>query len=130
VLVGGIIGVLRGAFGTISGLLGLAAIGQVEQVLPGYTQIFVFEMMLSLVVLGAGIYAIVKSKDPTTAGTVHLLGVAIVVGGVIDAVWGYALLQGTPIGTSSVFGSLGALVFIGCLLIFGARWWRRNAFAA
>jgi hypothetical protein len=127
VLAGGIIGVLRGAFGTVLGLLGLAALGQIEQVLPGYTPIFVFELVLSLVVLGAGIYAIVKSKDPTTAGIIRLLGVAIVVGGVIDAVWGFAFLQGTPNATSSVFGALWGLIVVGGLLILGAQQWRRNA---
>jgi hypothetical protein len=127
ILAGGILGVLRGAFGAVFGLLGLATVAQIEQVLPGYTSIFVFELLLSLVVLAVGIYAIVKSNDPTTAGTVRVLGIAIIVGGVVDAVWGSALLQGTSSGTSSAFGSLVALAVIGVLLVLGAQHWRRNA---
>ncbi len=127
ILAGGILGALRGAFGAVFGLLGFATVAQIEQVLPGYTSIFVFELLLSLVVLAVGIYAIVKSNDPTTAGTVRVLGIAIIVGGVVDAVWGSALLKGTSGGTSSVFGALAALVIIGVILIIGAQRWRRDA---
>lgn len=125
VLVGGILGVLRGVFGTFIDLVGLSVVRLAEERTPGWTGLYAFEFAVSLAVLGIGIYAIVKSGDSTAGGVILVLGIAIVAAGVIVTAWGFAVLQGTSdaIAALGAFWSLGV---VGGLLIFGAVQWRRQ----
>lgn len=130
ILAGGILGVLRGGFGTIVGLLGLGVVGELEATIPGYTGVFVFDVVLSAIMLGIGIFAIVKSGDPMTEGVFRWSGLAIVLGGIVSGVWSFDLLKGTPEGVGSVFGSIWVLGGTGLLLLFGAARWQRLRVAA
>lgn len=125
-LVGGILGVLRGVFGTFIDVVGLSVVGLAEERTPGWTALYAFEFAVSLAVLGIGIYAIVKSNVPTASGIILTLGIAIVAAGVVITAWGYAVLQGTPDAVAAL-GALWSLAVIGGLLIFGAVQWRRRA---
>ena len=124
-LVGGILGVLRGVFGTFIDLVGLSVVGIAEERTPGWTALFAFEFAVSLAVLGIGIYAIVKSSDPKVAGIILSLGIALVAAGVIVAAWGYAVLQGTSDAVAALT-ALWPLGLVGGLLIYGAVQWRRQ----
>lgn len=123
-LVGGILGVLRGVFGTFIDVVGLSVVGLAEERTPGWTALYAFEFAVSVGVLGIGIYAIVKSSDSAAAGIILVLGIAIVAAGVIVTVWGYAVLQGTSDAVAAL-GAFWSLGIVGGLLIFGAVQWRR-----
>lgn len=124
-LVGGILGVLRGVFGTFIDVVGLSVVGLAEERTPGWTALYAFEFAVSLAVLGIGIYAIVKSSDPKVSTIILSLGIAIVAAGVSVTAWGYAVLQGTSDAVAAL-GALWSLGVVGGLLIFGAVQWRRQ----
>ena len=130
ILAGGILGVLRGGFGTIVGLFGLGVVGDLEATIPRYTGVFVFDLVLSAIVLVIGIFAIIKSGDPATEGMFRWIGLAIVLGGMVSGLWSFDLLKGTPEGVASVLGSIWVLGLTGLLLLFGAARWRRLKVAA
>jgi hypothetical protein len=119
IVAGGILGVLRGAFGLFAGLSNTATLSQISQIIPGYTQIFYYELAVSLVILIVAIYALVKANDRHSAGTIRGLGIAIIVAGVVDAFWSIALLGGSPTVFGAAFGSVAALSLIGGLLAAG-----------
>jgi len=119
-IVGGILGILRGILGAFSGIGSLSTVSMIESIIPGYTPVFVYEFVLSFVVLGAAIFVLVKSNDPGSAGAIRGWGIAIIIAGVIDLVWTLALVGGAPEGIAAGLGSLGALALIGGLFVGGA----------
>ncbi len=121
ILAGGIIAIIRGSLGTLAGFAGLSTIGEIERFAPGYGLIFAFEMGVSIAVLIAGIYAVTKANDPQSAGTIRGWGIAIIVAGIIDFLWGIAVFGGTAEVIASGLGSIFALMLIGSLLMAGAR---------
>lgn len=130
IVTGGVLGVLRGSFGAFSGVLQLPAVEQVESIVPGYSAIFVFELLLSFVILLIAVFAIVKANDPSSARLISASGFVIVGAGLVDAVWSVALFSGITGAASSAFGSAFALGVIGALLIIGARRLRAAGAAA
>lgn len=127
ILAGGILGVLRGAFGSFIGLANTGTVTDLNQLLPGYSQIFFFELALSVVILIVAIYALVKANDPHSGGTIRGWGIVIIVAGVVDMWWSLALLGGTSTAVGAAFGSVIALGLIGGLLAGGGSRLARRA---
>ena len=121
VLAGGIIGVIRGLFGTIVGLTTVPALELVEPMIPGISALIGFEIVLSIAILAIGIFAIVSANKPSRARGILICGIAIIAAGVIDLIWGIALMGGAPETIGSSLGSVVALSLIGALLGSGAR---------
>lgn len=121
VVAAGVIAIVRGVLGIVIGLVNFSTVNQINDFVPGYTQIFFFELVLSVAILIIGIYAIVKANDPGAAATIRTLGIVIVAAGVVDAVWTLALAGWTPGAIGGALGSLAALALIGGLFIAGAR---------
>lgn len=120
IVAGGILGVLRGTFGGFIGLGGVATVNEIDRIIPGYSGIFWFELLLSIGILIVAIYALVKAKDPSAAGDIKGWGIAIIIAGVVDLVWALALVGGAPESVGAALGSLAALALIGGLLAAGA----------
>lgn len=120
-VVAAVVGILRGALGTLSGLGSFALIEQAEPAYPGFTFLVVYEFTLAITVLFVSLFVLIKANDPVAAGAITVGGIAIIVGGVIDVLWALALYGlGAGIG-SAVIGSIGVLTLIGTLFIVGAR---------
>jgi len=120
ILAGGIIAILRGVFGTLTGLGGFALVGEVEQIAPGYSLIYTYEVLVSVVVLAIGVYAVVKANDPASAGIIRILGYVVIAAGIIDFIWATVLFGVSAAVIASGLGAIAALVLIGSLLIAGA----------
>ncbi|MEO8528579.1 MAG: hypothetical protein ABI435_05835 [Pseudolysinimonas sp.] len=120
IIAGGVIAILRGIFGTLVGLGNLPSVNQLNLLVPGYTPVFYYELLLSIAVLIIGIYSLVKAIDPGSAGTIRILGIVIIAAGVVDGVWALALLGGSATAIPSALGSVAALALIGGLLLAGA----------
>lgn len=120
ILAGGIIGVLRGSLGTLSGLITLGSAAQLESLVPGYSALLVYELLMSLLILAISIFAIVTGGDPSRSGQIRIGGFAIIAAGSIDGVWGLILLRDVDNIAASVLGTMLALVIIGTLLVIGA----------
>lgn len=120
ILAGGIIAILRGLFGTLTGLGGFSIVAEVEQVAPGYGLIYTFEVLVSLAVLAIGIFAVVKANDPQSAPLIRILGYAIIAAGFIDFIWATILFGASAAVIASGLGAIAALVLIGSLLVVGS----------
>lgn len=120
ILTGGIIGVLRGSLGTLSGIATLGSAEQLDSIVPGYSAILVYELLMSILILAISIFAIVTGGDPSRSGQIRIGGFAIIAAGGIDGIWGLILLQGVDGIAGSVLGTVLALAIIGTLLVIGA----------
>jgi hypothetical protein len=117
VLAGGIVATIRGVLGTLLGIgtLGTLSIG--ESLFPGYSVVIVFEFLVSLALIGVGIFAIVKSADRTAGSLIRVIGIVILAIAVIDAIAAIVILGVASI--SSAIGSIVVLGLIGGLLFAG-----------
>lgn len=120
ILAGGIIGVLRGVLGTLSGIATLNAGAQLDGLVPGYSAILVYELLMSVFVLAVSIFALVTGGDPSRSGQIRLGGFAIIIAGGIDAIWALILLRDVAGVGGTAVGTLLALGLIGTLLVIGA----------
>ena len=123
----GIIGIIRGLLGTFIGLSNLSVLDAYNELVPGIGAPLVFELVLSVAILLASIWVIVKANDHRSASMIKAWGVLVIVAGVIDMVWTIALLGTAPGALGSSFGSVVALTLIGVLLIAGANGLSRRA---
>lgn len=124
VLAGGIIGILRGAFGIFTGVTLFPSLGEFDAVIPGIQALILFEFALAAVILIVSIWAIVKANDPTSGSAIRGWGIAIALAGVVDLIWGMTLMG--PQGAASGVGSLIALALIGILLAAGGNALAKN----
>ncbi len=120
ILAGGIIAILRGVFGTLTGLGGFSLVAEVEQIAPGYGLIYTYEVFVSVAVLAIGVFAVVKANDPQSAGIIRVLGYAVIAAGIIDFIWATILFGASAAVIASGLGAIAALVLIGSLLVAGA----------
>jgi len=125
ILAGGILAILRGAFGTISAVLLIPSLGAVEQAVPGLALLVVFELLVSIGVLIIGVFAVMKSNSTRHAMTISYLGLAISGAGIVDLLWVLAVAGPSAVG--SAIGSLFALLLIGGLLRWGGLRLQRAA---
>ena len=120
-LAAGIIGIIRGLLGTFGGFGNLRVLDAYNDLVPGIGAPLVFELVLSVAILIASVWVIVKANDRRSASMIKAWGVLVIVAGVVDMVWTLALLGSTPAALGSSFGSVVALTLIGVLLIAGAN---------
>jgi hypothetical protein len=120
ILAGGIIAILRGVFGTLTGLGGFSLVAEVEQIAPGYGLIYTYEVFVSVAVLAIGVFAVVKANDPQSAGIIRVLGYAVIAAGIIDFIWATVLFGVSAAVIASGLGAIAALVLIGSLLVVGS----------
>lgn len=117
ILAGGILAILRGVFGTFSALALVPSLGAIEQAVPGLALLVMFELLVSIAVLAIGIFAVVKANETSQGKNISNLGLAIIGAGIVDLLWGLAVLG--PSGIAGGIGSLFALLLIGGLLRYG-----------
>jgi hypothetical protein len=79
--------------------------------------VIVFEFLVSLALIGVGIFAIVKSADRTAGPLIRVIGIVILAIAVIDAIAAIVILGVASI--SSAIGSIVVLGLIGGLLFAG-----------
>ncbi len=120
-LAGGIIGILKGTVGIIAGFINIRYVGQIAEIFPGYDGAYYFELFLSIAILAAGIWVVVKSNDPASAPAIRVAGIAFIVAGVIDFFWSIAILRVGSMVISSALGAITAYAVIAMLLIVGSR---------
>lgn len=120
IIAGGVIAILRGLLGVFVWLANLGFMSAAENLIPGISLLLNFELVLALAILAIGIFAIVRSNAPASAGVIRNAGIVIIVAGVVDAVWAIALSGADSTSLPSAFGSILALALIGALLIAGA----------
>lgn len=130
VLAGGIVGTIRGALGILLGFGSVTLLAELDAVIPGAGALIGFEFVLSIAVLAASIWAIVKSSDPAAAPAIKTVGVLVIVAGFVDLLWAVGILGLEPQVLSSAFGSVTALSIIGLLFVSGANLFRVRAAAA
>ncbi|WP_166865690.1 hypothetical protein [Salinibacterium sp. ZJ70] len=114
---GGILAILRGAFGTFSGVGMTGDYAALDAVVPGISAVLAFELIASIALVVLGIWALSLTPDPSKAGQITGWGWVIIAAGVVDMVWATAILGGAAspaaIGSLLAFGLIGGL-FAGC----------------
>lgn len=126
VIVGSVLAMLRGAVGSVSGLLILlnpeAATGDM---LPGIQGVIAFEILMNSALLGIGIASVAVSGDSKMGQTIRALGIVVLVLTGIDAV--VAVAVAGPAAGPSALGALAFGTFIGGSLAIGGHSLAQNA---
>jgi hypothetical protein len=125
VVAGGVLSVVRGVIGLFATGSSFAALPVLEPYAPGIGAIVSYEFVLAVVILVVGIWALVRSNRPESGSAITGWGLVIIISGVVDLVWGIAVLGNDAL--ASGFGSVVALALIGGLLFAGGRSLRTQA---
>lgn len=125
VIAGGILGILRGAFGGLTGISVIGDYAAFDAIIPGASGVLGFELLVSVLALAGGIWALVVSGNASKAGAITALGWVILSCGLVDLIWATALMGSSALASAA--GSLFALALIGALLIAGGRSLQKRA---
>lgn len=125
VIAAGVLGILRGGVGVISGLPALQLATGLDRLLPGAAPLIYFEVLTSVVVLTVSIWALVKANDPHAGQLIVNWGWIFVVAGLIDWIAGASVMKGQDGGAA--FGGFLGLALVGGFLIAGGDRLRKRA---